>query len=157
MALAQAREVDVILVTELTRWGRSARFAARSLTCFKVRIVSSPLLTEMIAMFLSVAMVVTATFALAHHSPEVATMWWMAAGLLAGGVQLFPANAGYLGFEDIAAARADLSGRGTQGEGFGGVSSGIGEPFVFVAACFSRANMSLSVESTRAESLVKIL
>ena len=50
-----------------------------------------------------------------------------------------------------------MSGRGTQGEGFGGVSSGIGEPFVFVAACFSRANMSLSVESTRVESLVKIL
>jgi DNA invertase Pin-like site-specific DNA recombinase len=42
LALAQARKVDVILVTELTRWGRSARFAARSLTCFKVRIVSSP-------------------------------------------------------------------------------------------------------------------
>ena len=40
--MAQARKVDVILVTELTRWGRSARFAARSLTCFKVRIVSSP-------------------------------------------------------------------------------------------------------------------
>ena len=31
----------MILVTELTRWGRSARFAARSLTCF--RFVSSPL------------------------------------------------------------------------------------------------------------------
>jgi len=30
LALAQARKVDVILVTELTRWGRSARFAARS-------------------------------------------------------------------------------------------------------------------------------
>ena len=43
LALAQARTVDSILVTELTRWGRSARFAARSLTCFKVRIVSSPL------------------------------------------------------------------------------------------------------------------
>ena len=28
--LAQARKVDVILVTELTRWGRSARIAARS-------------------------------------------------------------------------------------------------------------------------------
>ena len=42
LALAQARKVDVILVTELTRWGRSARFAARSLTCFKVRFVSSP-------------------------------------------------------------------------------------------------------------------
>jgi hypothetical protein len=40
--LAQTRKVDVILVTELTRWGRSARFAARSLTCFKVRFVSSP-------------------------------------------------------------------------------------------------------------------
>ena len=50
-----------------------------------------------------------------------------------------------------------MSGRGTQGEGFGGLSSGIGEPFVFVAACFSRANMSLSVESIRVESLVKIL
>jgi hypothetical protein len=47
--------------------------------------------------------------------------------------------------------------RGTQGEGFGGVSSGIMEPFVFVAAYFNRANMSLSVESTRVESLVKIL
>src|SRR6478672_5185838 len=44
LALAQARKVDVILVTELTRWGRSARFAARSLTCFKVRFVSSPLI-----------------------------------------------------------------------------------------------------------------
>jgi putative DNA-invertase from lambdoid prophage Rac len=43
LALAQARKVDVILVTELTRWGRSARFAARSLTCFKFRFVSSPL------------------------------------------------------------------------------------------------------------------
>jgi DNA invertase Pin-like site-specific DNA recombinase len=43
LALAQARTVDVILVTELTRWGRSARFAARSLTCFKFRFVSSPL------------------------------------------------------------------------------------------------------------------
>ena len=38
----QARTVDLILVTELTRWGRSARFAARSLTCFKFRFVSSP-------------------------------------------------------------------------------------------------------------------
>jgi DNA invertase Pin-like site-specific DNA recombinase len=43
LALAQARKVDVILVTELTRWGRSAGFAARSLTCFKFRFVSSPL------------------------------------------------------------------------------------------------------------------
>ena len=33
----------MILVTELTRWGRSARFVARSLTCFKFRFVSSPL------------------------------------------------------------------------------------------------------------------
>jgi hypothetical protein len=31
LASAQARTVDLILVTELTRWGRSARFAARSL------------------------------------------------------------------------------------------------------------------------------
>jgi hypothetical protein len=45
--LAQARKVDVILVTELTRWGRSARFAARSLTCFKFRFVSSPLLGKL--------------------------------------------------------------------------------------------------------------
>ena len=37
LALAQARKVDVILVTELTRWGRSARFAARSLTCLNFR------------------------------------------------------------------------------------------------------------------------
>ena len=42
-------------------------------------------------------------------------------------------------------------------EGFAGVSSGIGEPFVFVAAYFSRENIWLSVESTRVESLVKIL
>jgi putative DNA-invertase from lambdoid prophage Rac len=42
LALAQARKVDVILVTELTRWGRSARFTVRSLTCFKFRFVSSP-------------------------------------------------------------------------------------------------------------------
>jgi hypothetical protein len=34
----------VILVTELTRWGCSARFAARSLTCLKFRFVSSPLM-----------------------------------------------------------------------------------------------------------------
>ena len=46
LALAQARKVDVILVTELTPWGRSARFAARSLTCFKFRFVSSPLYTS---------------------------------------------------------------------------------------------------------------
>ena len=39
LALAQARKVDVILVTELTG---SAKFAARSLTCFKFRFVSSP-------------------------------------------------------------------------------------------------------------------
>ena len=42
LALAQARKVDVILVTELTCWGRSAWFAARSLTCFKFRFVFSP-------------------------------------------------------------------------------------------------------------------
>jgi len=41
LALAQARTVDLILV-KLTRWGRSARFAARSLTCYKFRFVSSP-------------------------------------------------------------------------------------------------------------------
>src|SRR6516165_7013917 len=51
----------------------------------------------------------------------------------------------------------NLSGRETQGEGFSGVSIGIGEPGVLVAACFSRANMSLPVESTRVESLLKIL
>ena len=45
LALAQARKVDVILVTELTRRGRSARIAARSLMCFKFRFVSSPLMT----------------------------------------------------------------------------------------------------------------
>jgi hypothetical protein len=43
LALAQACTVDLILVTELTRWGRSATFAARSLTCFKFRFMSSPL------------------------------------------------------------------------------------------------------------------
>ena len=42
LALAQAGTVDLILVTELTRWGRWATFAARSLTCFKFRFVSSP-------------------------------------------------------------------------------------------------------------------
>jgi hypothetical protein len=42
LALAQAGTVDLILVTELTRWGRSATFPARSLTCFKFRFVSSP-------------------------------------------------------------------------------------------------------------------
>jgi hypothetical protein len=37
-------KVDAILVTELTRWGWSpAGFAARSVTCFKFRFVSSPL------------------------------------------------------------------------------------------------------------------
>jgi hypothetical protein len=41
LVLAQARTVELILVTELTRWGR---FAARSLTCFKFLFVSSPLL-----------------------------------------------------------------------------------------------------------------
>jgi hypothetical protein len=51
----------------------------------------------------------------------------------------------------------NLSRKGTQGEGFAGVSSGIGEPVVLMAACFSRVNMSLSVESTRVESLLKIL
>ena len=44
LALAQACKVDVILVTELTRRGRSAKIAARSLTCFKFRFVSSPLI-----------------------------------------------------------------------------------------------------------------
>jgi hypothetical protein len=43
MALAQVRKVDVILVTELIRWDRSARIAAQSLTCFKFRFGSSPL------------------------------------------------------------------------------------------------------------------
>jgi Resolvase, N terminal domain len=43
LALAQARRVDVILVTEPPRWGRSTRFATRSLTRFKqFRFVSSP-------------------------------------------------------------------------------------------------------------------
>jgi len=46
-ALAQARTVDLILVTELTRWGRSARFTAPPLTCFKFRFVSSPLLARL--------------------------------------------------------------------------------------------------------------
>ena len=46
LALAQARKVDVILVNRMTRWGRSARFAARSLTCFKFRFVSLLALTS---------------------------------------------------------------------------------------------------------------
>ena len=56
LALAQARNIDVILVTELTRWGRSARIAARSLTCFKFRFVSSPLYTfaDLAGIFLQV-------------------------------------------------------------------------------------------------------
>ena len=40
LALARARKVDV------TRWDRSARFAARSLACFKFRFVSSPLVGQ---------------------------------------------------------------------------------------------------------------
>jgi hypothetical protein len=48
LALAQAGTVDLILVTELTRWGRSATFAARSLTCFKFRFVSSPHLVRLL-------------------------------------------------------------------------------------------------------------
>ena len=43
-----------------------------------------------------------------------------------------------------------------QGEDFVGVSTGI-EAVVFVVACFSNANSSLSVESTRVEFLVKIV
>jgi DNA invertase Pin-like site-specific DNA recombinase len=46
--LAQARTVALILVTELTRWGRSARFAARPLACFKFRFVSSPQIVDSI-------------------------------------------------------------------------------------------------------------
>jgi Resolvase, N terminal domain len=46
-ALAQARTVDLILVTELTRWGRSATFAARSLTCFKFRFVAQKRYAQM--------------------------------------------------------------------------------------------------------------
>jgi hypothetical protein len=42
--LAQARKVGVILVTELTSW------AVRSLTCFKFRFVSSPLLVPTFTM-----------------------------------------------------------------------------------------------------------
>ena len=46
---------------------------------------------------------------------------------------------------------------GAQGEAFAGVASGIEEPVVLVAAYFSRVNVSLSLESTRVESLPKIL
>ena len=45
LALAQARKVDV------TRWDRSARFAARSLACFKFRFVSSPPVAMLLAVF----------------------------------------------------------------------------------------------------------
>ena len=41
-------------------------------------------------------------------------------------------------------------------DGLAGVTTGIGEPLV-LAARFNSANMSLSVESTKVESLVKIL
>lgn len=43
------------------------------------------------------------------------------------------------------------------GDGFAWLSTGAGEPFIFVAARLSSPNMSLSVESTRVESLVKTL
>jgi hypothetical protein len=42
--LAQARKVDVILLTELIRWGRSARFVVRSLPYLNFRFVCAPLL-----------------------------------------------------------------------------------------------------------------
>jgi hypothetical protein len=41
-------------------------------------------------------------------------------------------------------------------DGKAGVTTGIGEPLVF-AARFNSANMSVSVESTKVDSLVKIL
>jgi hypothetical protein len=44
LALAQARKVGVILVTELTSW------AVRFLTCFKFRFVSSTLLVPTFTM-----------------------------------------------------------------------------------------------------------
>ena len=72
--------------------------------------------------------------------------------------QSFQLREGALGVgKSTRACRSSMIGRGTQGEGFAGISSGIGEPIVLVAACFSRVNMSLSVESTRVESLLKIL
>ena len=62
--------------------------------CPFTTIYSAVLLTETMTMFLSVAMVVAATFAFSHPSPKVATMWWVVAGLLAGAVQLFRPDAG---------------------------------------------------------------
>ena len=62
--------------------------------CPFTAIYSAVLLTETITMFLSVAMVVAATFAFSRPSSKGAAVWWTAAGLLAGGVQLFRPDAG---------------------------------------------------------------
>ncbi len=62
--------------------------------CPFTTIYSAVVLTETMTMFLSVAMVVAATFAFSHRSRRVATIWWVVTGLLAGGVQLFRPDAG---------------------------------------------------------------
>jgi hypothetical protein len=62
--------------------------------CPFTTIYSAVLLTETMTMFLSVALVVAATFAFSDPSPKVAAMWWVLAGLLAGAVQLFRPDAG---------------------------------------------------------------
>ena len=62
--------------------------------CPFTTIYSAVLLTETMTMFLSVALVVAATFAFSDPSPKVAAMWWVLAGLLAGTVQLFRPDAG---------------------------------------------------------------
>jgi Dolichyl-phosphate-mannose-protein mannosyltransferase len=62
--------------------------------CPFTAIYSAVLLTETITMFLSVAMVMAATFGFSRPSSKVAAAWWTSAGLLAGGVQLFRPDAG---------------------------------------------------------------
>ena len=62
--------------------------------CPFTAIYSAVLLTETVTMFLSVALVVAATFAFRNGSLKIATAWWMVAGVLAGAVQLFRPDAG---------------------------------------------------------------
>jgi len=56
----------------------------------------------------------------------------------------------------VEASRHQKQVRQVQGEDFARVSTGI-EPVVFVPACLSKANISLSVERTSVELLVKIV
>lgn len=62
--------------------------------CPFTAIYSAVMLTETLTMFLFVAAIVAATFAFLDSSPNGGVVWWMAAGLLAGAVQLFRPDAG---------------------------------------------------------------